>query len=185
MPLNAGLEDTFPQKVGLFLTDGADYLEDLAEARLDTNSLAGKLTLGLVKTVACPGRGVGDTLQFGRDTGDAIFSNPGDWLDRLAAAGDDMTRLGTMLNFAATSLRGLQASMDAGGKTPPPPPGITDEQSPAPRRDVPGKKIVKKNGVAVKHHGTNDVDKPAHAHVTGGGRETRIGPNGKPPKRPT
>ncbi|MEV0118783.1 RHS repeat-associated core domain-containing protein [Streptomyces sp. NPDC050844] len=37
-----------------------------------------------------------------------------------------------------------------------------------------------KNGVRIVVH-EYDVDKPAHAHVTGGGgREVRIGPNGKP-----
>ncbi|MFD4479661.1 RHS repeat-associated core domain-containing protein [Streptomyces sp. NPDC058471] len=39
---------------------------------------------------------------------------------------------------------------------------------------------VSKNGVKIVVH-EYDVDKPAHAHVTGGGgREVRIGPNGKP-----
>jgi hypothetical protein len=39
-----------------------------------------------------------------------------------------------------------------------------------------------KNGVKVQSYGTNDVHKPAHAHVTGGGKEVRIGANGKPLK---
>jgi RHS repeat-associated protein len=39
---------------------------------------------------------------------------------------------------------------------------------------------VGKNGVRIVVH-EYDVDKPAHAHVTGGGgREVRIGPNGHP-----
>ncbi|MFD2421737.1 DUF6531 domain-containing protein [Amycolatopsis pigmentata] len=38
---------------------------------------------------------------------------------------------------------------------------------------------VIKNGVRIVVH-EYDVDKPAHAHVTGGGREVRIGPNGHP-----
>ncbi|WP_409240449.1 RHS repeat-associated core domain-containing protein [Streptomyces sp. PA5.6] len=39
---------------------------------------------------------------------------------------------------------------------------------------------VSKNGVHIVVH-EYDVDRPAHAHVTGGGgREVRIGPNGKP-----
>lgn len=38
---------------------------------------------------------------------------------------------------------------------------------------------VSKNGVRVVVH-EYDVDKPAHAHVTGRGREVRIGPNGHP-----
>ncbi|MEV0324371.1 RHS repeat-associated core domain-containing protein [Streptomyces sp. NPDC050658] len=39
---------------------------------------------------------------------------------------------------------------------------------------------VSKNGVHIVVH-EYDVDKPAHAHVTGGGgKEVRIGPNGKP-----
>ncbi|NDV59045.1 DUF4160 domain-containing protein [Bacteroides sp. 519] len=33
--------------------------------------------------------------------------------------------------------------------------------------------------ISVKSYGTNDVHKPAHAHVKGGGKEVRIGPNGK------
>lgn len=39
--------------------------------------------------------------------------------------------------------------------------------------------IIQKNGVTIKSYGTNDVHKPAHAHVKGGGKEVRIGPNGK------
>ncbi len=38
---------------------------------------------------------------------------------------------------------------------------------------------VIKNGVRILVH-EYDADKPAHAHVTGGGREVRIGPNGHP-----
>ncbi|WP_234315682.1 DUF6531 domain-containing protein [Streptomyces albus] len=38
---------------------------------------------------------------------------------------------------------------------------------------------VSKNGVRIVVHEYDD-DKPAHAHVTGGGREVRIGPNGHP-----
>ncbi|EOD68128.1 DUF6531 domain-containing protein [Amycolatopsis vancoresmycina] len=38
---------------------------------------------------------------------------------------------------------------------------------------------VIKNGVRIVVH-EYDVDKPAHAHVIGGGREVRIGPNGHP-----
>jgi RHS repeat-associated protein len=38
---------------------------------------------------------------------------------------------------------------------------------------------VSKNGVHIIIHET-DVHRPAHAHVTGGGREVRIGANGKP-----
>ena len=43
-----------------------------------------------------------------------------------------------------------------------------------------GKTIAKENGVTVQSYGTNDVHKPAHAHVKGGGKEVRIGANGKP-----
>ncbi len=45
-----------------------------------------------------------------------------------------------------------------------------------------GKTIVKENGVTVKSYGTNDVHKPAHAHVKGGGKEVGVGSNGKPLK---
>jgi hypothetical protein len=45
-----------------------------------------------------------------------------------------------------------------------------------------GKTIVKENGVTIKSYGTNDVHKPAHAHVKGGGPEVRVGANGKPLK---
>jgi RHS repeat-associated protein len=45
-----------------------------------------------------------------------------------------------------------------------------------------GKTIVKENGVKVKSYGTNDAHKPAHAHVKGGGKEVRVGANGKPLK---
>lgn len=50
-------------------------------------------------------------------------------------------------------------------------------------KPVPGKRITKENGVTIEHHGTNDADLPAHAHViseTHG--EVRIGANGKPMK---
>ena len=46
----------------------------------------------------------------------------------------------------------------------------------------PGKTIANKNGVKVQSYGTNDVHKPAHAHVIGGGKEVRVGANGKPLK---
>jgi len=45
-----------------------------------------------------------------------------------------------------------------------------------------GKTIAKENGVTVKSYGTNDTHKPAHAHVKGGGKEVRVGANGKPLK---
>ncbi|MPM39914.1 hypothetical protein SDC9_86550 [bioreactor metagenome] len=45
-----------------------------------------------------------------------------------------------------------------------------------------GKIIIKENGVTEKSYGTNDAHKPAHAHVKGGGKEVRVGPNGKPLK---
>lgn len=45
-----------------------------------------------------------------------------------------------------------------------------------------GKTITKENGVTVKSYGTNDAHKPAHAHVKGGGKEVRVGANGKPLK---
>lgn len=45
-----------------------------------------------------------------------------------------------------------------------------------------GKTIVKENGVIVKSYGSNDAHKPAHAHVLGGGKDVRVGPNGKPLK---
>jgi len=45
-----------------------------------------------------------------------------------------------------------------------------------------GKTIVKENGVIIKSYGTNDAHKPAHAHVLGGGKDVRVGPNGKPLK---
>jgi RHS repeat-associated protein len=37
-------------------------------------------------------------------------------------------------------------------------------------------------GVTIQSHGTNDVDRPAHAHVNGdeGNKDCRIGPDGKP-----
>ncbi len=42
-----------------------------------------------------------------------------------------------------------------------------------------GKVIVKQNGVKIEHYGTADHG-PAHAHVKGGGAETKIGPKGNP-----
>lgn len=37
-------------------------------------------------------------------------------------------------------------------------------------------------GVSIESHGTNDEDRPPHAHVNGdeGNKDCRIGPNGKP-----
>lgn len=46
---------------------------------------------------------------------------------------------------------------------------------------IPGKIIVKENGVIVQHYGMADHG-PAHAHVKGGGAETKIGPKGHPLK---
>ena len=46
----------------------------------------------------------------------------------------------------------------------------------------PGTVIAKENGITIKTYGTNDVHKPAHAHVKGKGSEVRVGPNGKPLK---
>ena len=57
--------------------------------------------------------------------------------------------------------------VEFGGKTPKGRAGIT---------------IAKKNGITIETHGTNDVHKPAHAHVTGKGEHVRIGANGKPLK---
>ncbi len=45
-----------------------------------------------------------------------------------------------------------------------------------------GGTIGEADGVRVHHHGTNDAHRPAHAHVTGGGPEVRIGPKGYPLK---
>lgn len=45
-----------------------------------------------------------------------------------------------------------------------------------------GSTIVNKSGVKVKSYGTGDAHKPAHGHVSGGGKDVRIGPNGKPLK---
>lgn len=49
-------------------------------------------------------------------------------------------------------------------------------------RNVEGKVLADSKGVKVKSYGTNDVHQPAHAHVSGGGKTTRIGPKGKPLK---
>jgi RHS repeat-associated protein len=44
-----------------------------------------------------------------------------------------------------------------------------------------GVKLADEGGVKIVSHGTNDVDRPAHAHVSSAGqRDCRIGPNGKP-----
>ena len=44
------------------------------------------------------------------------------------------------------------------------------------------KTIANEKDVKIISYGTNDSHKPAHAHVKGGGKEVRIGPNGKPLK---
>ncbi len=44
-----------------------------------------------------------------------------------------------------------------------------------------GNVIVNENGVKIEHYGTADHG-PAHAHVKGGGPETKIGPKGYPLK---
>ncbi len=45
---------------------------------------------------------------------------------------------------------------------------------------LPPKQIAEGNGVKVEHYYRSDDHAPAHAHVVGGGRTTRIGANGKP-----
>ena len=45
---------------------------------------------------------------------------------------------------------------------------------------LPDKTIVNQNGVKVEHYYKSGDHGPAHAHVKGGGPETRIGPNGHP-----
>ncbi len=45
---------------------------------------------------------------------------------------------------------------------------------------LPPKQIAEGNGVKVEHYYRGDDHAPAHAHVVGGGRTTRIGANGKP-----
>jgi len=44
-----------------------------------------------------------------------------------------------------------------------------------------GKTIANSNGVKIQSYGSGDSHKPAH--VKGGGKEVRIGPNGKPLKK--
>ncbi len=46
--------------------------------------------------------------------------------------------------------------------------------------NLPPKQIAEGNGVKVEHYYRSDDHAPAHAHVVGGGRTTRIGANGKP-----
>ncbi len=46
---------------------------------------------------------------------------------------------------------------------------------------VPGKIIANEGGVEIRHYGMKDHG-PAHAHVKGGGSETKIGPKGYPLK---
>lgn len=48
------------------------------------------------------------------------------------------------------------------------------------RPTLPPKKIVEGGGVSVEHYYRSNDHPPAHAHVIGGGKTTRIGPNGKP-----
>lgn len=45
---------------------------------------------------------------------------------------------------------------------------------------LPDKTIVNQDGVKIEHYYKSNDHKPAHAHVVGGGPETKIGANGKP-----
>jgi hypothetical protein len=45
---------------------------------------------------------------------------------------------------------------------------------------LPSKTIASEGDVRVEHYYKSGDHPPAHAHVTGGGQTTRIGPNGKP-----
>ena len=45
---------------------------------------------------------------------------------------------------------------------------------------LPGKTLAEGNGVKFEHYYNSNDHGPAHAHVKGGGPDTRIGPNGKP-----
>ncbi len=45
---------------------------------------------------------------------------------------------------------------------------------------LPNKTIIKKNGVTVEHYYRSIDHAPAHLHVIGQGRSTRIGANGRP-----
>ncbi len=52
---------------------------------------------------------------------------------------------------------------------------------PEPRRSGKNLNPTNEGGVKIESHGTNDVDRPAHAHVCSPGqKDCRIGPNGKP-----
>ena len=46
--------------------------------------------------------------------------------------------------------------------------------------ELPEKTLAKKDGVSIEHYYRSNDHAPAHAHVKGGGKETRIGPNGHP-----
>ena len=47
---------------------------------------------------------------------------------------------------------------------------------------LPDKTIVNSNGVEIKHYYKSGDHSPAHLHVNGGGKNTKIGANGKPIK---
>lgn len=60
-----------------------------------------------------------------------------------------------------------------------------DEGNPADARTeptLPDKEIASEGGVTIEHNYRSGDHGPAHLHVTGGGRETKIGQNGKPLK---
>jgi hypothetical protein len=48
--------------------------------------------------------------------------------------------------------------------------------------NLPPKIIVEENGIQIKHYTRSGDHGPAHLHITGGGREVKIGQNGKPIK---
>jgi RHS repeat-associated protein len=57
--------------------------------------------------------------------------------------------------------------------------GLASKKKPEPGRA--GTKLADEGGVTIVSHGTSDVDRPAHAHVSSEGqKDCRIGPNGKP-----
>lgn len=101
----------------------------------------------------------------------------------------------TDIGWALNKLTGMTGAVDAGKSAPQTPEQTTNQQTTSAQNNSPeasqsntasqsrsGKVLGKKDGVEVKSYGSNDVHKPAHAHIKGGGKEVRIGPNGKPLK---
>ena len=84
-------------------------------------------------------------------------------------------------NNGPSHLNGGQSSTAATGGAMPPPEN-PDDKGKRKEPKLPPKKIVDEKGIRIEHYTRSGDHGPAHLHVRGGGREVKIGQNGKPLK---